>query len=89
MYVYNIHFLRMIKSIIHKGLELFWTKGDNSKLPAEQSHNLQKLLNVINYLEDVLKDLEVLRNLRPHLLKGGSLKGFWSINVSGNYRLVF
>lgn len=79
----------MIKSITHKGLKLLWTKGDDSKLPREQVNKIKRLLNSINYLVDVPKDLEPLRNLRPHLLKGGSLKDFWSIDITGNYRIVF
>jgi proteic killer suppression protein len=78
----------MIKSINHKGLKLLWTKGDGSKLPPEQLHRIKKVLNLINYLEDVPKDLEPVKNLRPHLLKG-DLKDFWSLDISGNYRIVF
>jgi len=78
----------MIKSINHKGLKLLWTKGDASKLPPEQVHRIRKVLNMINYLEDVPKDLQPFQNLRPHLLKG-ELKDFWSLDISGNYRIVF
>lgn len=27
-------------------------------------------------------------NLRPHLLKG-ALKDFWSLDISGNYHIIF
>jgi proteic killer suppression protein len=78
----------MIKSIQHKGLKLFWTKGDSSKLQPEYVHKIKKLLNIIEYLEKVPQDLEGFKNLRPHPLKG-DLDGFWSLDVSGNWRLIF
>jgi proteic killer suppression protein len=79
---------KMIKTINHKGLKLLWTKGDGSKLPPENLFKIKKVLNLINYPEDVPKDLEPIKNLRPHLLKG-ELSGFWSLDVSGNYRITF
>jgi len=79
---------KMIKSIDHKGLKLLWTKGDASKLQPENVYRIKKVLNLINYLEDVPKDLQPFQNLRPHLLKC-ELKVFWSLDISGNYRIVF
>ncbi|MBC7381630.1 MAG: type II toxin-antitoxin system RelE/ParE family toxin [Bacteroidia bacterium] len=78
----------MIKSINHKGLKLFWTKGDTSKLQSEHVHRINKVLNIIQYLEKVPQDLEVFKNLRPHPLKG-NLQGFWSLDISGNCRVIF
>lgn len=79
---------KMIKSINHKGLKLLWTKGDASRLQSENVHRIKKALNPINYLEDVRKDLQPFQNLGPHLLKG-DLKDFWSLDISGNYRIIF
>jgi proteic killer suppression protein len=78
----------MIKSIQHKGLKLFWTKGDASKIQSEYVHKINKVLNIIHYLEEAPKDLETFKNLRPHILKG-ELKGFWSLDISGNWRIIF
>ena len=78
----------MIKSIQHKGLKLFWTKGDVSKLPAGNLHKINKVLNIIHYLEKIPQDLETFKYLRPHPLKG-DLKGFWSLDISGNWRIIF
>lgn len=78
----------MIKSIQHKGLKLFWTKGDASKLQSEYMHKIVRVLNIIHYLEEVPKDLETFKHLRPHPLKG-SLKSFWSLDISGNWRIIF
>ncbi len=78
----------MIKSIQHKGLKLFWTKGDASKLQSEYVHKINRVLNIIHYLEEVPKDLETFKHLRPHPLKG-DLKSFWSLDISGNWRIIF
>lgn len=79
----------MIKSITHKGLNLFWTNGNASKLPPENLNRIKKVLNIINYIEDVPRDFEPFKNLRPHILKSGNLKDYWSLDISGNYRIVF
>lgn len=39
-------------------------------------------------MEDVPRDLVDLISFRPHPLKG-NLEGFWSLNVTGNYRVIF
>lgn len=78
----------MIMSIQHKGLKSFWTKGDVSKLPEENLHKITRVLNIIHYLEKVLQDLGVFKYLRPHPLKG-ELKAFWSLDISGNWCIIF
>lgn len=78
----------MIKSINHKGLKLYWTKGDTSKIQPEHLIRIIRVINLIDNLKDVPKDLEPFKNLRPHPLKG-ELNGFWSLDISGNYRIVF
>lgn len=85
---YAIQFIVMIKSIQHKGLKLFWTKGDSSKLSSENLQKIARVLNIIHYLEKVPQDFESFKLLRPHPLKG-DLKGFWSLDVSGNWRIIF
>jgi len=39
-------------------------------------------------LEEVPEDLANLVSFRPHPLKG-HLQGFWSLAVTGNYRIIF
>lgn len=78
----------MIVSIKHKGLKLFWTKGDKSKLPPNMISKIERVLTIIDYLEVVPDDLEDLNFLRPHPLKG-NLKDFWSMEISGNWRIIF
>ncbi|MCZ2224829.1 MAG: type II toxin-antitoxin system RelE/ParE family toxin [Chitinophagales bacterium] len=78
----------MIVSIKHKGLKLFWEYNNGNKLPANQLKKISIILQVIDELNDVPNDLKGLVYLRPHALKG-NLKGFWSLDVSGNYRIIF
>ena len=76
----------MIVSIKHKGLKLFWTKNDTSKLPQTQ---VSKIRNILSLLDAAMKPEDLNypgSNLHP--LKG-ELKGFWSVTVTGNYRIIF
>lgn len=78
----------MIVSFQHKGLKLLWLKGDRSKLPPTMIDKIVRILTIIDTLECVPDDLEGLPFLRPHPLKG-NLDGFWSMSVSGNWRIIF
>lgn len=64
-----------------------WEKGDASKLPAAQ---VPKLLFILDTLDTMvsLEPLASLASLRLHPLTG-MYKGFWSLHVSGNYRVIF
>jgi proteic killer suppression protein len=76
----------MIASIRHKGLRLLWSKNDASKLPAEQVKRIKNILTLLHGAEKA-EDLNY-PGARLHLLKG-DLQGFWSVTVSGNYRIIF
>ena len=78
----------MIKTIKSKAIKLLWEKDDASKLPPSQIKKIRIILTIIDSLEEVPEDLGFYTNLRPHLLKG-NLKEFWSLDVSGNYRIIF
>ena len=78
----------MIKSFKSKALRLFWEKDDSNKLPKQQVKKIRILLQIIDELESLPNDLKDFISLRPHLLQG-NLKGFWSLNVTGNYRILF
>ncbi|HVU56492.1 MAG TPA: type II toxin-antitoxin system RelE/ParE family toxin [Puia sp.] len=76
----------MIASIQHKGLKLLWTKNDPSKLPAGQIKKIRNILTLLHSAEKV-EDLTY-PGAGLHLLKGG-LKSYWSLTVTGNYRIIF
>ncbi len=76
----------MIITYQHKGLELYATKGDRSKI--QQSH-IAKIRLILTRL-DAAKSPEEMN--QPgygfHSLKG-ELKGFYAVKVSGNWRIIF
>lgn len=78
----------MIESIKSKALKLLWEKGDVSKLPSLQLKKIKLILQIIDELDEVPEDLANLVSFRPHPLKG-NLQGFWSLDVTGNYRIIF
>lgn len=76
----------MIISYRHKGLELYATKGDRSKL--NQNH-VAKIRLILTRL-DAATAPEQMNQLGYdfHALKG-TLKGFYAVKVSGNWRIIF
>ena len=76
----------MIQTIKHKGLKLFFTKGDNSKLPADRLSKIRNILTVIHTATDIEEINQPAYRLHP--LKG-DLLGFYAVDVTGNYRIIF
>lgn len=76
----------MIKSLRHKGLKRYYEKGDAKKLPATMVRRLRLVLADLDAAEKP-QDLTFPGN-RLHRLKG-DLRGFWAIDVTGNWRVVF
>ena len=71
----------------HKGLKALW-QNDNAKgLPAAMADKCRKQLDAI-HAADYLEQLGTIPGWRLHPLKG-EWKGFWSLSVSGNWRLIF
>ena len=83
----TVYLYAMIQSIIHKGLRLLWEKDDSSKLPAEQVAKISRILETL----DTAKNLDPLRAIPGYKLHPltGPLKGYWSVLVTGNYRIIF
>jgi toxin HigB-1 len=74
-------------SFRHKGLKALW-KDDNAKgVPATMAGKLRKLLFAMDAADNV-EQLGTIPGWRLHPLKG-DLKGFWSLTVTGNWRLIF
>jgi proteic killer suppression protein len=76
----------MIQPIRHKGLRIFYETGRGGKLPKEQLAKIIRILTVLDALSDE-SDIRSLGN-GIHPLKG-EYKGFWSISITGNYRIIF
>jgi toxin HigB-1 len=76
----------MIKSFRHRGLKRLYERGDRSRIRPD----------LVDTVEDILARLDVatiphaldLPGYRLHPLKG-DLKGFWSVTVRANWRIIF
>jgi len=76
----------MIVSFRHKGLRLFYEKGDTSKL---QPQHVAKIRLILTRLDAARTPEELnVPGYGLHQLKG-DLKDFWSVKVDKNYRLIF
>jgi len=77
----------VIKSIKSKKLKRFFDRGDVAALPAGQA---EKISDVLAALDTAAEPSEVglFPGWRLHPLKG-DLKGFWSVTITGNWRLIF
>ena len=76
----------VIRSFAHKGLREFFETGSNAGIRPEHNKRLRLILGVLNAAVRV-QDV-ALPGLGLHRLTGGLL-GFWSVSVSGNWRVVF
>jgi proteic killer suppression protein len=76
----------MIRSFRHRGLKRLYERADRSGIRGD----------LLDAVEDILARLEEadtpqsmnLPGYRLHALKG-DLKGFWSVTVRANWRIVF
>jgi proteic killer suppression protein len=76
----------MIQSFSHKGLEKFFVSGRTSGIRADHAKKLRLILARLSASQRP-GDM-ALPGLRLHPLKG-DLKGYFAVNVSGNWRVVF
>ena len=76
----------MIESFKHKGLKRLFEDDDRKLIQPELA---ERISTVLAYL-DAAKTVEELNlpSLRLHPLKG-ELKGFWSVTVRANWRIIF
>jgi proteic killer suppression protein len=76
----------MIATLRHKGLRLYYEKGDASKL---QPQHVAKIRLILTRLEAATNHEEMqVPGYQLHALTG-KLKGFWSVKVDKNYRIIF
>ena len=77
----------MIGSIKHKALRRFVETGETQGLPADVVARLRRLVSALGAAENI-EELGTVSGWRLHALKG-DLKGYWSLSVTGNWRLIF
>ena len=71
----------------HKGLQRFFTEDDHRGIPPALAPRLADMLAALDCAR-TLASLRVFPGWRLHSLSG-HLEGWWSLTVSGNWRLVF
>ena len=76
----------MINSFRHRGLRFFYERGTTRYLRADQVPRIRRILGLLDVATGP-KSLD-LPGMRLHALKG-DLDGFWAVNVSGNWRIIF
>jgi len=76
----------MIRSFKHRGLKRLHERDDRSGIRTDLVDIVEEILTVLDAAKSP-RDLN-LPGYRLHPLKGG-LKGFWSVTVRANWRIVF
>ncbi len=76
----------MIRSFKHRGLKRLYEHGDCGGIRADLVETVERILTILDSATTP-QALNVPR-YRLHPLKG-DLKGFWSVTVRANWRIVF
>ncbi len=70
----------------HAGLQRFYERGEARRLDPQ---HIARIREILTDLDAALGVSDLRRpGVRLHPLKG-KLRGFWSVRVSGNWRIVF
>jgi proteic killer suppression protein len=84
--MYTLQCILVIRSFKHRGLKRLYERDDRSGIRPDFADTIQEILTV---LDDAAMPLELnLPGYRLHPLKG-DLKGFWSVTVRANWRIIF
>ena len=76
----------MIRSFKHRGLKRLHELGDRSGIRPDLVDTVERILSVLDAA--TLPQALDLPRYRLHPLKG-DLKGFWSVTVRANWRIIF
>ncbi|MBT5110556.1 MAG: peptidase [Rhodospirillaceae bacterium] len=76
----------MTVSFRHKGLKLLYEKGDRRRVSPQYA---DRVIRILARLDEAVEPANMdLPGFRLHSLKG-DLAGYWSVAVSGNWRIIF
>jgi toxin HigB-1 len=70
----------------HRGLKRLYEHNDRSGIGSTMLRRVEEILSILDAAE-AISDLDI-PGYRLHPLTG-PLKGYWSVRVTGNWRLVF
>ena len=76
-----------IKTFRHRGLKRLVENDDPRRLPAAMVGKLRRVLTVLDQAA-APQDMDGMPGWRLHRLSG-DLRGFWSVTITGNWRIVF
>ena len=74
-----------IKSIRHRGLRRLYERADASRIDAKLRGKVQRVLTALGGRR--AEDMDLPGHTMHPLT--GKLRGFWSVRVSGNWRVIF
>jgi proteic killer suppression protein len=76
----------MIGSLAHRGLKRLYERGDRSGIRPDMVAKVERILQRLDEIAN--PEQMALPGYRLHPLSG-DLKGFWSVTVNGNWRVIF
>jgi proteic killer suppression protein len=76
----------VIKSFRHKGLQKFFFDGTKKGIQPKHAEKLADILDLLDAANEI-RDMNF-PGSDLHPMKG-DLRGFWSVKVSGNWRIIF
>jgi proteic killer suppression protein len=76
-----------IRTFRHKGLRRLYEVGDRTGVSQKLVVRIVDVLAIVEAVPHVTR-IATFPGLRLHRLKG-DLAGFWSVSVSGNWRIIF
>jgi proteic killer suppression protein len=76
----------MIHNFKHKGLEKFYLRGSEAGIQSSHAARIRLILGLLNAATNPAD--VALPGLHLHKLKGDK-REFWSLRVSGNWRITF
>lgn len=77
----------MIRSFRHRGLQRLFDQADRSGVRQDQVVRIRRVLAILDVAIEV-EDVNQVPGMRVHPLKGDRA-GFWSVSISGNWRIIF
>jgi proteic killer suppression protein len=78
--------VKTIVSFRHKGLKQLFERGNRRGVNPQHVDKIENILGVLDIAQKI-EDVDV-HSFRLHPLTG-DLKGFWSVTVRANWRVVF
>jgi proteic killer suppression protein len=76
----------MIETFRHRGLKRLFERGDKKLIRADYLERVENILIALDAAQNI-EEL-ALPGFRLHQLTG-NLKGYWSITVNANWRMIF